>query len=202
MNKQAEIERRTFLKKSGLCAATIALLGSREAIAADDTDQIKRLKSIKTYLIERHAVMHEILSVTLRPEVLEEVYQKFGRDCASCYGAVRKTEAYKGNLEEYLQEVPSLDKWQEEASLDKEKNLITITGTKREECVCSMARASKNPDWCKLCCAGYQKAVFENLLGKEVEVTMGETVLLGGERCNHFIKISEKEIQSKKQVGY
>ena len=28
-------------------------------------------------------------------------------------------------------------------------------------------------------------------LNKNVEVTMGETLLLGGERCNHFVQIPE-----------
>jgi hypothetical protein len=195
MDKETKLKRRNFLKKSGLCAAALTLFNSYEAIASDDTDEIKRLKSTLNYFLERHAVMYEILSETLTHEKLIEVYQKFGGNCANI--AVKKTEAYKGNLNKYLQELPSFDKWQEKAWFDEDKNLITIIGTKREECVCSMARTSKNPNWCHLCCAGHQKAIFEKLLGKEVEVTMGETILLGGERCNHFVKISDRVIKTE-----
>ena len=192
MEKKTETKRRNFLKKSGLCAATLALFSSYEAIASDDTDEIKRLKSMYNYFVERHAVMYEILSEILTPEELKEVYQQFGSNCANTYGSVKKTEPYKGNLEKYLQELPSLDKWQEKAWFDEDKDLITIVGVKRKECVCPMARTSSNPNWCHFCCAGHQKAIFEELLGKEVEVIMGETRLLGGERCNHFIKISDR----------
>ena len=52
-----------------------------------------------------------------------------------------------------------------------------------------MARTSRSPDWCNLCCAGHQKAIFEELLGLTVEVTIGETRLKGGERCNHYVRI-------------
>ena len=191
MNPETIVKRRKFLKGSGLCAASLALFGSGEAIASDDTDEIKHLKYMMNFYAERHAVMYEILSETITPEKLKEVYQKFGGQCANHWGSVKKAEAYKGDLEKYLQELPTIDKWQEKAWFEKDKNLITIIGTKREACVCSMARTSKNPNWCHLCCAGHQKAIFEKLLGKEVEVTMGETLLLGGERCNHYIKISD-----------
>lgn len=196
MDEETRIKRRNFLKKSGLCATSLALFSSYGAIAQEDTDEVKRLKSRYNFFVERHAVMFEILSETLTPEKLKQVYQKFGSNCANSYGSVKKAESYKGNLKKYLQELPTLDKWQEKAWFDEDKNLITIIGTKREECVCPMAKASNNPDWCHLCCAGHQKAIFEKLLGNEVEVTMGETLLLGGERCNHFIKISDRVIKT------
>lgn len=196
MEKETDIRRRDFLKKSGLCAAAITLFSAHEIIASEDSDEIKRLKSMTNYFIERHAVMFDILTETLSPGDLKLVYNSFGGDCAKHWGSVSKTASYNGNLEQYLQDLPSLDQWQETAWFDEEKNLITIIGTKREECVCSMARKSDKANWCHLCCASHQKAIFENLLGKEVEVTMGETVLQGGERCNHFIRITDKEINS------
>ena len=161
MGKESEIKRRNFIKKSGICAA-IALFCSYEAIAEEDTDEIKSLKARLNYFLERHAVMFQILSELLPPEELKKVYWEFGGNCANTYGSVKKTEPYKGNLEKYLQELPKLDKWQEKAWFNEDKNLITIKGTKREECVCSMARTSINPNWCHLCCAGHQKAIFEN----------------------------------------
>lgn len=191
MGKTKNSERRSFLKKSGLCAASFVLCGNSEAMAIQDPEELKRLKSAVDYFAGRNAVMFDILSETLSAEELKEVYGKFGGNCATTYGSVKKTEGYKGNLEKYLEDLPKLDHWQEKAWFDEEKQLITIIGTKREECVCSMARTSKNPNWCHLCCAGHQKAIFENLLDKNVEVTMGETLLLGGERCNHFVQILE-----------
>ncbi len=192
MNPETLLKRRKFLKGSGLCAASLALFTTSEVIASDDTDEVKRLKYMMNFFVEKHAVMYEILSEALTPEKLKEVYQKFGGQCANHYGSVKKAEAYQGDLEKYLKELPTFDKWQEKAWFEEDKNLITIIGTKREECVCSMAKTSKNPNWCHLCCAGHQKAIFEKLLGREVEVTMGETLLLGGTRCNHFIKISDR----------
>ncbi len=196
MNEEIKIKRRNFLIKSGLCATTLALFSSREVIAQDDTDEVKRLKGMYNFFVNKHAAMYDILSETLNPEELKEVYQKFGNYCANSYGSVKKAEAYKGNLEKYLQDLPTLDSYQEKAWFEEDKKLVTIIGAKREECVCPMAKASNNPNWCHLCCAGHQKAIFETVVGKEVEVTMGETALLGGERCNHFIKISDKAIKA------
>ena len=190
------MKRRNFLKESGLCSAALALFKTQEAIAADDPAELKRLKEQKDYFVKRHAVMYDILSKELDPETLKQVYLKFGKECAIHWGAVNKTDPYKGNLEEYLKELPALDKWQEKAWYDKDKKLVTIIGIKRDECVCSMARSSNNPNWCNFCCAGHQKAIFEELLGKEVEVKMGETCLTGGERCNHFIRISDRDVKS------
>lgn len=201
MNPETIMKRRKFRKGSGLCAATLAIFSSREAFASDDTEEVKRLKYLKNFFVEKHAVMYEILSEALTPEKLKEVYQQFGGQCADHWGSVKKAEDYKGDLEKYLQELPTFDKWQEKAWFDEEKNLITIIGTKREACVCPMANTSKNQDWCHLCCAGHQKAIFEKLLGKEVEVTMGETLLLGGTRCNHFIKISDRVIEPLPESG-
>jgi len=191
MGKNKESKRRNFLKKSGLCAATFVLYGSAKAINVQDPEEIKRLKGTIDYFAGRNAAMFDILNETISPEELKVVYEKFGDNCANTCGSVAKTEVYKGNLEKYMEDLPSLDKWQEKAWFDKEKQLVTIIGTKRNACVCSMAKASKDPKWCHLCCAGHQKAIFENLLDKKVEVTMGETLLLGGERCNHFVKILE-----------
>jgi len=183
------MKRRSLIEYSGVCAAAMALLNTREVIAVEDSPEVKRLKEQKNYYLERHAVMHEILSETLAPETLEQVYSKFGGNGAVRWGSVDKARRYKGNLEGFLKDLPSIDQWQEKAWYDEGKKLITIIGKKREQCVCSMARASRSPDWCNLCCAGHQKAIFEELLGRTVEVTIGETRLKGGERCNHYVRI-------------
>jgi len=183
------MKRSSLIEYSGVCAAAMALLNTREVIAVEDSPEVKRLKEQKNYYLERHAVMHEILSETLAPETLEQVYSKFGGNGAVRWGSVDKARRYKGNLEGFLKDLPSLDQWQEKAWYDEGEKLITIIGKKREQCVCSMARTSRSPDWCNLCCAGHQKAIFEELLGQTVEVTIGETRLKGGERCNHYVRI-------------
>jgi hypothetical protein len=188
------MKRRNFLRDSGMCAATLAFVKSTEVIAQDDPPEVKLLKAQKNYFINRHVVMFDILSEKLDRETFKQVYQEFGTECAINYGAVDRAEEYKGNLEKYLNEISSIDKWQEKAWYDEDTKTVTIIGVKRDECVCSMARSSANPNWCNFCCAGHQKAIFEKILGKEVEVTMGETRLSGGERCNHFIRILENNI--------
>ena len=194
MENNTENQRRNFLKKCGLCAASLTLFNSYDAMASNDTDKIQHLKSARDFFIKRHADMYEILSEALKPKELKIVYQKFGSYCANKFDAVKNTEPYKGNLEKYLEDLPTFDKWQEKAWFDKDKNLVTIIGVKRDKCVCAMARKSGNPNWCHHCCAGHHKEIFEKLLGKKVEVTMGETMLLGGERCNHYVKISNKAV--------
>jgi len=184
------MKRRSLIEYSGVCAAAMALLNTREVIAAEDAPEVKRLKEQKNYYLERHAVMHEILGDTLDPEILELVYSKFGGNCAERWGSVDEARRYKGNLEGFLKDLPSIDQWQEKAWYDESEKLITIIGKKREQCVCSMARTSGSADWCNLCCAGHQKAIFEEVLGQSVKVTMGETRLTGGERCNQYVRIT------------
>ena len=109
------MKRRNFLRDSGMCAATLAFLNSKEVIAQDDPPEVIRLKAQKNYFINRHVVMFDILSEKLDRETFKQVYQEFGTECAINYGAVDRAEEYKGNLEKYLNEISSIDKWQEKA---------------------------------------------------------------------------------------
>lgn len=104
------MRRRNFLREGGLYSAILALFNTQEVIAADDSSELKRLKEQRDYFVNRHAVMYDILRKELDAEKLKQVYLRFGKECAIHWGAVHKTEPYNGDLEKYLEELPSIDK--------------------------------------------------------------------------------------------
>jgi len=96
---------------------------------------------------------------------------------------------YKKNLKGYFDMVNSNQAtYWEKLEYDPETSIITVTGRIVDKCVCPFAQCEDPPkSLCNYCCKNFQKAMFEILLDKKVEVRIDEAFLLGNNRCSTTI---------------
>ena len=95
-------------------------------------------------------------------------------------------EKFKNDPEGFLNEVKK--SWAENIEFNKEAKSIRIIGRKVESCFCPLADKSLTPkEFCN-CSVGWAKQTYGTVLGKQVNVTIEESILYGGERCSFLIK--------------
>ncbi len=183
------MKRKEFLTSAcalGMCScAGLSILASGNLFAGSDGTQKKESDWRFDFIRRRFAKLIENLDSTVDQEKKKKIIEDLGRACAKENADMLKK--FKDNPEGYLEEMKRL--WAESTEYDKEKKMIRIVGKKAESCFCPFVDGSITPkDFCN-CSRGYNKEVFETILGKSVDVEIEESILRGGERCIHVIKI-------------
>ena len=124
--------------------------------------------------------------------VKESIFSQLGHECFYA----RKLDAwigqYTGNVQAFLDRVnvQKTAKYWERLEFTPDGKTLVLTGKKVEGCACAFADCEQPPlSLCNYCCKNFQQEMFGTLLGQKVEVTITESYLLGGERCNTEIHL-------------
>jgi predicted ArsR family transcriptional regulator len=132
----------------------------------------------------RYADLMEILQSKLSENKFNAIIQALGRKCSGHIGFIKE---YQGNLNGYLIELKR--RWNEDATVDEEKGIITVASQERTECVCPLIDTAAVSDEVCNCSLGWQKQTFVTVLVKSVDVKIRESIIRGGKRCIFEIKI-------------
>lgn len=127
--------------------------------------------------------------------VKKSVFERLGAEHLSNPGFVNWINENKNKIQDYFDRINSnKDSYWEKIEYDPESSAIKITGKTVDRCACPYARPENPPlSFCKYCCIGFQKCMFEQLLGKPVKkVQLDESYLLGNNRCSTTIFIDGK----------
>jgi len=183
------MDRKEFFKKScyaGLCACAGFSMISGDSFAAISGQEPAPDDWRIGFMQRRFSKMVDYMNAKLDNDTREKMIEQIGRYCSM--EAEKDYEKMKGNVEGYLDHVKST--WAEDASFDKEKGVITITGKKSDSCFCPFAgKKSIAKEFCN-CSIGWQKQTLETLTGKKVAVNITSSILQGGERCCFLIQLS------------
>ncbi|MFC2137410.1 hypothetical protein ACFLTE_04480 [Bacteroidota bacterium] len=183
------MDRKDFFKnicKYGACScAGMMLLSSANLITNDDTPEEKKEDWRIGFMQNRIAKLIEGMDGNLDKEILTSLLENMGRHCAK-----ENSEYYikfKGDVNGYLK---SLEEGVEKAEHDEEKGIVKIIGKKNDSCYCPFVDLSKMPkEFCN-CTKGWNKEMYEAIIGKPVDVEIDTSVLWGGERCGFTITYS------------
>ena len=180
------MDRKEFFKNTciyGACGcAGMMLLFPDNLPATNDISEDKEEDWRIGFMQNRIAKLIEDMNGNLDKESLSSLLENLGRHCAK-----ENSEYYikfKGDLNGYLE---SLEEWVEKAEHDEEKGIVNIAGKKNNSCFCPFVDISKMPkEFCN-CTKGWNKEIYESIIGKPVNVKIDTTVLWGGESCSFTI---------------
>jgi predicted ArsR family transcriptional regulator len=136
------------------------------------------------FMQKRFAKLIAAVGSKVNSETRNELLEQMGRECAK--EGLEKIQKFKGDVEGFLKHIQ--EQWGDEAEFDASSNEIRIQGKKRDQCFCPFVDQSLTPkDFCN-CSMGWQKEIYEMILGKKVDVRIDSSVLRGDERCGMTIK--------------
>lgn len=194
------MNRRELLNRAcgmGMCScAASVVFEDLSSGAQNDTEENKKLREVQKELkrykwwlnhaTKQLAKLWELLESHLDDTQRREILEKLGRNCAKSIGWGKK---YKGNPEGFFKFMNQ--KQEETFTYDKEKGVITVV-TRERECDCKLVNSKVTPAYFCHCSMGWQKHMYETILGKSVETELKESVLQGSKRCVFQIRIKEK----------
>ena len=131
----------------------------------------------------RYARLLEILAAQTNDETVAAVLNQVGRFCAS---QMKLLGQHAGDVDGFIREFSQ--RYHEEITFDRDRNVITVVSAERTDCTCPLI-CRQTPGSACACSLGWQKHVYETLLGREVRVELKESVLRGGRRCVFAIQV-------------
>ena len=174
------------------CAASV-MFDNVSSGTQNDTAEDKKLQEIQTELnrsqwwlnhgAKQLAKLWELLEPLLDDAKRREILEQLGRNCAKSLGWGEK---YRGNPEGFFKYMNQ--KNGENFTYDKEKGVITVV-TRERDCDCKLVNSKITPAYFCQCSIGWQKQMYETILGKSVDVEVKESVLKGSKRCVFQIRI-------------
>jgi len=179
------MNRRNFLRDCtlGACACTaasalapIATIAAESAPPADDW----RIRFVQS----RYVKLIGVLSQRLGEAELAATLQALGRHCAEGLPQLKK---HKGNVDGFIADFGA--QYNETITYDRDHGIVTVVGPERTACFCPLVDTHNCPKIVCDCSLGWQKQVYETLLGRPVEVTLKESVVRGGKRCIFEVRI-------------
>jgi predicted hydrocarbon binding protein len=191
------MKRRELLNRAcgmGMCScAASVMFEDLSSGAQNDAAENKKLREVQKELnsckwwlehgSKQLAKLWELLEQHLDDTKRREILEQLGRNCAKSLGWGEK---YKGNPEGFFKFMNQ--KQGETFTYDKEKGLITVV-TRERECDCKLVNSKLTPAYFCHCSMGWQKQMYETILGKSVETELKESVLQGSKRCVFQIRI-------------
>jgi len=172
----------------GLCACAGAVLPGSLCAAEDQQEtperQIGRLQWWQDHTKRQLVRLWELLEPHLDEQTRLEVIEQLGRNCAASLGWA---EQCKGDPEAFFKRMR--ESQNETIAYDRDNGIITVI-TPERDCVCAMVDSTKTPPYFCQCSIGWQKQTYETILGKQVEVTLKESVLRGSKRCVFEVQVS------------
>ena len=189
------MNKREFIKATcalGMCScAAPVLFGSEVAEApkeAEDCDKIKDMNRRLNWRVNHAKGQLGLLLSEIEDDIplerREQILEKMGRNCV---GSLGWAEKYKNNPEGFFEHMKQHSG--ENITYDREKGLIRVV-TRDRDCDCPIVDSSKTPAYYCHCSIGWQKQVYETILGKKIEVNLVESVLRGSSRCVFEVHVS------------
>jgi len=180
------MNRKDFLKNCacGLCTCAAAGLISPATASAAETATKDDWKT--PFLKQRFAKLLEILAGRLDEKTLNEILLELGRNCSSSIAWIKE---YHGDPDGYFKRLKQ--RWNEDATCDREKGVITVASAERTDCGCPLMSNRYTPKLACNCSLGWQQQTFETILGGKVRVELKESLLRGGKRCIFEIHVND-----------
>jgi predicted ArsR family transcriptional regulator len=164
--------------------AGVSLISSTTFCTNSDDTKTKETDWRIGFVQKRFAKMIEGMSKDVDENTRIKILESVGRTCAMENSQF--FTKYRGNIDGLLDELKQ--KWAENTEHDKSLKTIRIVGKKQESCFCPFVDKSITPkDFCR-CSVGFNKQIYETVIGKSVNVKIEESILNGGERCTFVVQ--------------
>ena len=184
------MKRKDFIKKCAACGFLSSMAYSLPGKQLGKQDFITNTNDPE-YVINREQIVKIISFVDkeMDESVKQQFFTKLGQECFHCTNAEKWIKSMNLNgLLEFVNNGKS-SRW-ERIEYNPVKQVLNIIGRKAP-CACAYSQCKPSPkSLCNYCCKGFMKEFFGTLFEKKVDVTIDESVILGGERCSSTITIN------------
>lgn len=187
------MNRKEFFKKAcglGLCSSMSLSFLSKCSLTEPETEKKNDTDNPDTTVPADARQIQNLLTYiesSIDDPAKKNIFERLGAEhCTEPQFSGFINEA-KNNIKGYFDFINSgKDTYWENIKYDSGSSTITITGKPVDKCACAYAQYENPPlSLCYTCCTGFQKAMFEMLLGKKItKVQTDEAFLLGGKRCS------------------
>jgi len=193
------MDRKKFCKTScSLSLASCAGLGlisggvaSAGEIFSDAGDQENPLVAVDLRQIQN--VLKYVDSLD-DEQIKRGVFERLGYEHVTNKAYHDYLVGFRKDLKSYFDNVNTgKDRYWEKMEWDPARSEIRVTGKVVDRCACSYAQCENPPlSLCNYCCKNFQKAMFELMLDRKVDVRIDEAFLLGDKRCSTtiFVEVS------------
>jgi predicted hydrocarbon binding protein len=170
----------------GACSCIGVLLGANKTQAAQTNPepavnelkmQNDKLKWWAEHTKKQLALLWQLLENHLDEGTRNTIIEQLGRNCAKSLGWPAR---FRGNPEGFFEFMKQQQG--EKIVYDKERGVIMVE-TPQRDCVCGMVNSKITPSYFCRCSVGWQKEMYETILGKSVDCEVVESVLRGSKRC-------------------
>ena len=137
----------------------------------------------------------QFIETSQSESVKESLFGQLGRECFQVRKLDRWLESYSGDGQAFLDRVnlQKADKYWERLEFTEDAKTLVLTGRKVQRCACRFADCPQPPlSLCHYCCKSFQQEFFRRLLGREVEVKITASFLLGDDRCSTEIYLVDE----------
>jgi hypothetical protein len=191
------MDRKNFLKSAcglGICSCAGFGLLANDKLLASVMQTSQSDKKTPLVPVDERQIKNVLkyIDASMDEPVKKSIFEKLGAEHLTDEGFINYINDTKKNLKGYFDRINSnKDTYWEKIEYNPETSTIKITGRPADRCACSYAQTENPPiSLCKHCCVGFQKRMFEMLLGKPVtRVQLDESYLLGGKRCSSTVFI-------------
>jgi len=128
--------------------------------------------------------------------IRKDVFCKLGQECFDLGHSKEWGMSFQNDPQKLIEEVnvKKIALYWEKLEFSEDRSILFLTGKITSRCVCAFGNTSNPPkSLCLYCCKTFQENLFKKVFGKEVEVEITESAILGGKRCNTAIHIKQSE---------
>ena len=194
------MNRKGFLKYAcgfgiGSCLGMRLFANDKVLAAEDQTSEPEKTTPLVPVDSRQIQNVLSYIESSMDEPVKKSIFERLGTEHLTHPGFVNWINENKHNIKGYFDRINSnSDTYWEKIEYDPDASTIKITGKPVDRCACPYAQHESPPiSLCNYCCIGFQKLMFEMLLGipiKKVELT--ESYLFGDNRCSSIIYIDGK----------
>lgn len=194
------MDRKEFFKHTcgigiGSCLGMNLLMNSKVMAAEDQkSEQEEKTPLVPADTRQIQNVLSYVES-SMDESVKKSIFERLGEEHLTHPGFINWINENKKNIKGYFDHINSnKDTYWEKIEYNPDESSIKIIGKPVDRCACPYAQHENPPlALCNYCCIGFQKRMFEMLLGiPVVKVVLDESYLLGGKRCSSTVQIDGK----------
>lgn len=124
--------------------------------------------------------------------LIDGVFTRWGFHCFHARkDLVAFAERQRADFQGYVDYVNgNRARYWERLDYDKDAGVLRVTSRKFGKCPCAWAQcAAPAKALCTHCCKALQTELFRTMTGRNAEVRIDESILLGGERCRTTVRL-------------
>jgi len=187
------MNRRLFIHQGCACGLMFLAAQSGDTVTAEESVEPK---PDLTQPIKPEQVMAVLTDIdqTKDKALIDAVFTRWGFQCFHSRPELAAfAQRQRDNFRGYVDYINSnRARYWERLEYDEPNGIIKVTSRESGRCPCAYAQCPKPAkSLCTHCCKALQIELFKTMTGRDVQVQIDESILLGGKRCRTTVRLGK-----------